>query len=48
VNSPTELPRMGEVIAGLRGIEPAVLAQATTASALAVLPRLAQLVPVAP
>jgi TatD DNase family protein len=48
VNSPAELPRMGEVIAGLRGIEPAVLAQATTASALAVLPRLAQLVPVAP
>lgn len=48
VNTPAELPRMGEVIAGLRGIDPAVLAQATTASALAVLPRLAQLVPVAP
>ena len=43
LNTPAELPRIGGVIAGLRGIEPAVLAQATTANALAALPRLAAL-----
>ncbi len=45
VNTPAELPRIGGVVAGLRGIEPAELAQATTANALAALPRLAQLAP---
>jgi len=43
VNSPAELPRMGELIAGLRGIEATALAAATTASALAALPKLARL-----
>lgn len=43
LNTPAELPRIGGVIAGLRGIELAVLAQATTANALAALPRLAAL-----
>ncbi len=45
VNTPAELSRIGGVVAGLRGIEPAELAQATTANALAALPRLAQLAP---
>ncbi|MBS1170343.1 MAG: putative deoxyribonuclease YjjV [Burkholderiaceae bacterium] len=42
-NSPLELPRIGEALATLRGVEPELLAQATTANALAVLPRLAAL-----
>lgn len=43
LNTPAELPRIGEVIAGLRGIAPAELAAATTANARRVLPRLALL-----
>ena len=43
INTPAELPRMGEVIAGLRGMAPAELAEATTATAQRVLPRLATL-----
>jgi TatD DNase family protein len=43
VNMPSELPRIGGVVAALRGIDPAELAQATTANALAALPRLARL-----
>lgn len=45
VNSPAELPRIGDVIAQLRGMPPAELARVTTANALAALPRLAPLVP---
>lgn len=41
LNTPAELPRIGEVIAGLRGISPDELAAATTANAHRVLPRLA-------
>lgn len=48
LNTPAELPRIGEVIAGLRGMAPEELAEATTANALRVLPRLAALEPVAP
>ena len=43
INTPAELPRIGEVIAGLRGMAPAELAEATTANAQRVLPRLAAL-----
>jgi TatD DNase family protein len=43
LNTPAELPRIGEVIAGLRGMAPAALAAATTANAQRVLPRLAAL-----
>lgn len=42
-NTPTELPRIGETLAALRGISPKEAAQATSANALAVLPRLAAL-----
>ena len=42
-NTPDQLPRIGEALAALRGMAPQVLAQATTANALAVLPRLAAL-----
>ena len=45
VNTPAELPRIGAVIAGLRGLSPEALAQASTANALAALPRLAALLP---
>jgi len=48
VNTPAELPRIGGVIAGLRGIEPSVLAEATTANALLALSRLAGLAPAKP
>ena len=48
LNTPAELPRIGEVIAGLRGISPDELAAATTANAHRVLPRLAGLVGDAP
>ncbi|QBM29815.1 TatD family hydrolase [Hydrogenophaga pseudoflava] len=48
LNTPAELPRIGAVIAGLRGMAPEELAAATTANARRVLPRLAALVPVAP
>ena len=44
VNSPAELPRIGGVVAGLRGIDLAELAQATSANAQAALPRLVALV----
>ncbi|MBT9552738.1 MAG: TatD family hydrolase [Hydrogenophaga sp.] len=43
VNTPAELPRIGAVIAGLRGLPPEALAQASTTNALAALPRLAAL-----
>jgi TatD DNase family protein len=39
-NSPAELPRIGEVVAALRGISPAELAHATTQNACAALPKL--------
>ncbi|MES6442988.1 hypothetical protein U6O35_12175, partial [Cutibacterium acnes] len=40
-NTPAELPRIGAVLAPLRGLTPGELAQATTANACAALPRLA-------
>ncbi|MBD3894148.1 TatD family hydrolase [Hydrogenophaga sp.] len=43
VNSPAELPRMGALLAELRGLPPAELAAATCANALAALPRLGAL-----
>ncbi|MGJ7510831.1 TatD family hydrolase [Variovorax sp. GT1P44] len=43
-NEPGELPRIAEVVAGLRGIEPAALAEATTRNAIAALPRLSSLI----
>lgn len=46
LNTPAELPRIGEVIAGLRGMAPEGLAAATSANAWRVLPRLAALAPV--
>ena len=42
-NTPTELPRIGEALAALRNMTPDALARATSANALAVLPRLASL-----
>ncbi|MCE2908305.1 MAG: TatD family deoxyribonuclease, partial [Burkholderiaceae bacterium] len=44
-NEPSELPRIGGVLAGLRGLPPAELAAATVANAQAALPRLAALHP---
>jgi TatD DNase family protein len=44
LNSPAELPRIGAELAALRGIAPEALALATSANALAALPRLAALV----
>lgn len=44
-NEPAELPRIGAVVAALRGMPVAELAAATTANALAALPRLKALVP---
>jgi TatD DNase family protein len=43
VNTPAELPRIGEVLAQLRGISARALAQATTDNAQEALPRLAAL-----
>ncbi len=43
VNSPAELPRIGAVVAELRGMPLDALMEATTASAVAALPRLAAL-----
>ena len=43
INSPAELPRIGAVVAGLRGMPVDALMQATTANAVAALPRLAAL-----
>lgn len=42
-NEPGELPRIAEVVAGLRGIEASALAEATTRNAAAALPRLVSL-----
>ncbi len=43
LNTPAELPRIGAAIAALRGLAPEALAAATSANALAALPRLARL-----
>ena len=43
LNTPAELPRIGAAVAGLRGITPEALAQATRENAFAALPRLAGL-----
>ena len=43
LNTPAELPRMAQVLADLRGLGENELAQASTANALAALPRLATL-----
>ena len=40
INTPVELPRIGAVVAALRGVSPAALAHATTRNALAALPKL--------
>jgi TatD DNase family protein len=42
-NTPGELPRIAEVVAGLRGITPQALAQASTDNACTALPKLAAL-----
>ena len=42
-NEPAQLPRIAQVVAQLRGIEPDELAQATTRNAVQALPRLASL-----
>ena len=42
-NTPQQLPKIGEALAELRGMAPEELAQATSANALSVLPRLAAL-----
>ncbi|MDO8905178.1 TatD family hydrolase [Hydrogenophaga sp.] len=44
VNSPAELPRIGQVLADLRGLSTDVLAAATSTNACAALPRLAKLI----
>ena len=46
-NSPAELPRIGRLLAALRGLTEPDFAAATTANALAALPRLAALSPLA-
>ena len=43
VNTPAELPRIGRVVAALRGIDDRALAEATSTNACAALPRLAPL-----
>ncbi|MEX3825104.1 TatD family deoxyribonuclease, partial [Paraburkholderia sp. BR14262] len=40
-NTPDQVPRIGAVLAGLRGLSPDELALGTTANAAAALPRLA-------
>ena len=45
INSPLELPRIGAVLAGLRGVPVDAIEAATTANALAALPRLRALLP---
>jgi TatD DNase family protein len=45
INSPAELPRIGEVLAGLRGLLLDEVARQTTANALSALPRLSALLP---
>jgi TatD DNase family protein len=47
-NEPGELPRIGAVLAELRGMAPGELAAATCRNAAAALPRLAKLLPVPP
>jgi TatD DNase family protein len=47
-NTPQQIPRIGDVMAQLRGIDPQALAQATTANARAAMPRLAALMDSAP
>jgi len=42
-NEPAELPRIAQVVAGLRGVSVEALAEATTANACAAMPRLATL-----
>jgi TatD DNase family protein len=44
INSPDELPRIGEVLAGIRGLPVAEVAAATSRNALAALPKLQALV----
>ena len=44
-NEPGELPRIAQVLAGLRGLDPEALATATTRNAMAALPRLQALLP---
>ncbi|PHM21496.1 MAG: DNAase [Curvibacter sp. PD_MW3] len=44
-NEPGELPRIAQVLAGLRGLDPQALAAATTRNAMAALPRLQALLP---
>jgi len=46
-NEPGELPRIAQVLAGLREIDEETLAEATTRNALAALPRLQDLLPTA-
>mgnify|MGYP006194373625 CR=1 FL=1 len=48
INSPAELPRIGAVVAGLRSMPVDALMTATTANAVAALPRLASLLLAAP
>lgn len=43
-NEPGELPRIAEVLAGLRGIAPEALAEASTRNAVSALPRLSALI----
>lgn len=45
VNEPGELPRIGAVLAALRGITPTALAKATTRNAVEALPKLRALLP---
>lgn len=45
LNQPAELPRIGAVVAALRGVSPETLAALTTANVLAALPRLRALLP---
>lgn len=47
-NEPGELPRIAQVLAGLRGLESQALAAATTRNAMVALPRLQALLPVTP
>jgi TatD DNase family protein len=44
-NEPGELPRIAEVLAGLRGLAPGELARVTTENAMRALPKLAALLP---
>ena len=40
INSPIELPRIGQTVAALRGLSPEELREATTANAHVALPKL--------